>query len=204
MEAPSFWKKCSSCKSPIGFNQIFWVCSVSTCRTQKKGLAFCKVSCWDAHLSLLRHRESWAEEKRSPTQDQFSKGLKDPFQGLNKSAEKENLSQAHVSPFSHSSKTTVVRKSGGQEKRTVTKNPQIRKESSQPIFQGGLALQPVTEKEILIVASKLKNYIKDRSGGMNTSASVMEALSDKVRALCDEAIQNANQAGRKTVMDRDF
>lgn len=58
-------------------------------------------------------------------------------------------------------------------------------------------------KEILIVASKLKNYIRTKSG-MNTSSSVAEILSDQVRNLCDRAIENARQDGRKTVMDRDF
>ncbi len=60
-----------------------------------------------------------------------------------------------------------------------------------------------TEKEVLIVASKLKNYIK-ASSGMNTAGNVMETLSDRVRVLCDQAIANAKSAGRKTVMDRDF
>lgn len=59
------------------------------------------------------------------------------------------------------------------------------------------------KKEVLIVASKLKNYIKNESG-MNTSSSVYDALSEKVRALCNQAIQNAKDSGRKTVMDRDF
>ena len=57
--------------------------------------------------------------------------------------------------------------------------------------------------EVLIVASKLKNYIRGKSG-MNTSAAVMEALSNRVRQLCDQAIENAKRDGRKTVMDRDF
>lgn len=59
------------------------------------------------------------------------------------------------------------------------------------------------EQETLVVASKLKNYIRAKSG-MNTSAAVIDALSLKVRELCDNAIENAKQDGRKTVMDRDF
>ncbi len=58
-------------------------------------------------------------------------------------------------------------------------------------------------KEVLIVVSKLKNYIKEKSG-MNTSAAVAEALSDKIRGLCDQAVENAKREGRKTVMERDF
>lgn len=57
--------------------------------------------------------------------------------------------------------------------------------------------------DILVVASKLKSYIRAKSG-MNTSGAVMPALSSKVRSLCDQAIENAKRDGRKTVMDRDF
>jgi len=58
-------------------------------------------------------------------------------------------------------------------------------------------------KEVLIVTSKLKNYIRSHAG-MNTSGSVVSVLSERVRRLCDEAIENAKREGRKTVMDRDF
>ena len=57
--------------------------------------------------------------------------------------------------------------------------------------------------EVLVVASKVKNYIKDK-GEMKTSASVLTALSDRIRSMCDEAVENARSDGRKTVLDRDF
>jgi hypothetical protein len=57
--------------------------------------------------------------------------------------------------------------------------------------------------EVLIIASKLKQYVRAR-GDMNTSDSVMEILSRRVRALCDDAILRAREDGRKTLMDRDF
>ncbi len=60
----------------------------------------------------------------------------------------------------------------------------------------------VTE-EVLVVVSKLKAYIKARSG-MSTSDGVIELLSDHLRRVSDQAIENATAAGRKTVMDRDF
>ncbi|MBF0300222.1 MAG: hypothetical protein HQK51_15985 [Oligoflexia bacterium] len=59
------------------------------------------------------------------------------------------------------------------------------------------------ENDILIVASKLKQYVKAKSG-LNTSADVMEKLSDIVRELCNDAITRAKEDGRKTLMDRDF
>lgn len=58
-------------------------------------------------------------------------------------------------------------------------------------------------KEVLIVASKLKKFIKEQAG-MNTSAGVLEILSARVRDLCAQAIENAKNDGRKTVKDRDF
>ncbi|MEZ4749602.1 MAG: hypothetical protein R3B54_02935 [Bdellovibrionota bacterium] len=57
--------------------------------------------------------------------------------------------------------------------------------------------------EILVVASKLKAYIKDRSG-MNTAKDTLEALSDMIRNAADNAIDKARTDGRKTVMARDF
>jgi len=56
--------------------------------------------------------------------------------------------------------------------------------------------------EILIVASKLKAYIRSQSG-YNTSDGVLGVLSDAVRKICDESIANARRAERETVMDRD-
>ncbi len=61
----------------------------------------------------------------------------------------------------------------------------------------------MSDKEILIVVSKLKTYIKSASD-MNTSGNVAPRISDILRGLCDEAIERAKADGRKTVMDRDF
>lgn len=58
-------------------------------------------------------------------------------------------------------------------------------------------------REVLIIASRLKEYIQARAD-MNTSAQVMDVLSDFVRVACDRAIENARADGRKTVLDRDF
>jgi len=58
-------------------------------------------------------------------------------------------------------------------------------------------------KEVLVVASKVKNYIKE-AGDMKTSGAVLDVLSDRLRALCDGAIESARSDGRKTVLDRDF
>jgi len=61
----------------------------------------------------------------------------------------------------------------------------------------------MSENEVLIVVSKLKQYIRAKSG-MNTAGNVPPRLSEIIRGLCDEAIERARADGRKTVMDRDF
>lgn len=58
------------------------------------------------------------------------------------------------------------------------------------------------DDEILVVVSKVKKYIADKSG-MNTSAGVFEVLTDRIKALCEASIHSARTHGRKTVMDRD-
>ena len=57
--------------------------------------------------------------------------------------------------------------------------------------------------EVLVVASKIKKHIKDKSG-MSTSATVMDALSRLLEEKIDGAIEKAKSNGRKTVMDKDF
>lgn len=57
--------------------------------------------------------------------------------------------------------------------------------------------------ETLVVASKVKAYIKEKSE-MSTSGAVMDVLTKIVEEKCNEAIENARKDRRKTVMDRDF
>jgi len=59
------------------------------------------------------------------------------------------------------------------------------------------------DKEVLIVVSKVKGYLKELSG-MNMSADVLPVLSSHVRASCRMAVEEAKRSGRKTVMARDF
>ena len=174
------WKLCSSCKKPIGLNTVYWTCNVSTCNRKRTGLVFCSVECWDAHVPLYNHRESWALENRSP-----------------KVLEKEE----DDAPKTRTASAPLAKKSLSERAKFISglgeENELIDEERETTMTDGN------TEKEILIVASKLKNYVRAKSG-MNTSAAVVDVLSDKIRELCDRAIETAKQDGRKTVMDRDF
>jgi len=72
-----------------------------------------------------------------------------------------------------------------------------------PQKSGGGSSSSDLSSEVLIVASKLKQYVKDKHD-MNTAASVMDALTMRVRHLTDQAVDKAKRDGRKTLMDRDF
>jgi hypothetical protein len=159
MSQASAWRKCSSCKKDILINQIYYVCSVSTCRQKKTDYIFCDLECWDRHIPVERHRGDTASaiEKRAPR-------VAEPEQG--EPMERKRIIAPSLSTTSTSSSNNV-------------------------------------DEEVLVVVSKVKKYISDRSG-MNTSASVMDALTARVRLLCDQAIAEARNDGRKTVMDRDF
>lgn len=163
------WRRCSSCKKPLGFEAGYWVCNVSTCNRPRTGLVFCTVSCWDAHLSVVNHRESWAVEKRSPSRAEWAREQ-----------------AAEAAPKAAAGATT----SGPQPRRILPKPAAGAPETKRP-------------REVLVVASKLKEYVRLRAG-FNTSDRALEALSDVVRVHCDRAIEKARAEGRRTVLERDF
>jgi histone H3/H4 len=136
---------------------------VSTCNRKRTALAFCTVSCWDAHLPVARHRESWAEEQTAPREP-----------------ERSEHASASRSPSAESEPP----------KRRRIVRPDTPKRDGIP-------------REVLIVTSRLKDYVRARAG-FSTSDRVLGPLSEIVRKVCDEAIANASREGRKTILDRDI
>ncbi len=66
------------------------------------------------------------------------------------------------------------------------------------------ALHGDAPREILIVAAHLESYVADRAGEpLKVPPAVLHLLSDYLRERCDAAIQRAQAAGRKTVLERD-
>lgn len=108
-----------------------------------------------------------------------------------------------VSPSLAAAKAELANETAANTSPTPTRR--IISAPSTPNAQSSPSPIPSTanEDDILIVVSKLKNYIREKSE-YNTSADVAEILSHMVRRLCDEAIVNARREGRKTVMARDF
>ncbi len=167
------WRKCSTCKKSINYGSKYFVCSVSTCSGQRTGYIFCSFLCWDAHVPGAKHRDAAALEEMAPKNAQAAGG------GVFVAPENPNVSTAQAGV-----------------RRVISGPPQ----SGSPSASGAGQKLP---KDILIVASKLKDYIRAKSD-MNTSQDVMSVLSDIVRRVADDAIDRARADGRKTVMDRDF
>lgn len=164
------WKRCGVCKRDLGFEGEFYECSVSTCTTGRNHPVFCSVACWDQHVPVMRHRDAWAEQKRSPSRVQWE-AVQDSGDGGRGSAVAAE----------------------GTPRRFVV-------DARTP---GRPAPESTMPDDVLVVASKVKAYIRARSG-MNTSESVLDELSAIVREHADRAIEHARSEGRKTVMDRDF
>jgi len=178
---------CSACRKQIGFRTIHWVCSVSTCNRSRTRLVFCSVACWDSHLATLRHREAWAVEATSPSREEH--------------ARLETEAELGSAPSPSSPSAPLVRPAAppraAPQMAASAPAPSVTAHAGGPALSSGYA-----HDDVLVVVSKVKKYIRDRSG-MNTSDAVADALGDHVRSVCDEAIRTAARDGRKTVLDRD-
>jgi hypothetical protein len=170
---PAFWKRCSSCKNPIAFAGHYYCCSVSTCNSKRTGLVFCSMPCWSAHVPMMGHRDPWAEDMTAPTSSAWQE------QEQARDASLARRDQRRIIPGSVQE---------GREPRSPT-----------------IALSEGNDlpKDVLVVVSKLKAYIRARSD-FKTSSTANEALSDIIREHCDRAIRRAAAAERSTVMGRDF
>ena len=199
------WRRCSTCKQPIRFKAGYFVCSVSTCSRKGTDFAFCSVNCWDAHVPTLRHRDAWADEKTAPSAQEWAR--------QQETAARESAS---TRPSAPSAKARPGSAMSASERPSPTATPsgpssphgdavEPHERSSTPSGAAGpeRSLAGSVPREILVVVSKLKAYVRARSG-MNTSDEVIETLSDRLRTLCDKAIAQAREDGRKTVMSRDF
>jgi hypothetical protein len=178
------WLKCTACKNPIPFGALHQVCSVSTCNRPRNPMVFCTVSCWDSHVADARHRESWAVEALAPSKAVW-----------------EAAREHHAAPAPAPVTTPVVRRVVGDVGSAPVANPPVTPPAATS-GQAGLHLVEVVDRDMLVVVSKMKKYIKDRSG-MSCADAVGDVLSEHLRAICDEAIRAAGRAERKTVLERD-
>jgi hypothetical protein len=180
---PARWHRCSTCKKEIGFRTVYWMCSVTTCNRPRSALYFCSVGCWDSHVPIMRHRDAWAVEATSPSLEAFQ------AEEAQRSAPPPKSAPA-LRPAAPPSSPARAGSTARAPERGASMTDRDEADSG-------------VEDDILIVVSKLKKYIRARSG-FNTSDACMNVLSDHVRAICDRAIAAARAAERKTVLERDF
>jgi hypothetical protein len=189
------WLKCTACKNPISYGATHWVCSVSTCNRRATRYVFCTVSCWDSHVAVERHRDAWAVEARAPSKEAWEKeraGSPEPEPAPQRAPTSPGAVRRVIDLPTQPVAVPVVRRS----------EPSGPTSSPAPSSSPGSVTLAEAEREALIVVSKMKKYIKERSG-MNCSDAVAEMLSEHVRAICDDAIRAAARDERKTVLDRD-
>jgi hypothetical protein len=132
---------------------------------------------------VANHRQSWAIEETAPASGTY--------------VDDTNRETARAS------RTSVSRSAPSRPpRRTVPKTQPV-----QPV-QPRAPAQPseqddYIEKAILIVVSRMKDYIRFKSD-FNTSERAAGPLSAIVRKACDEAIEAAGRDERTTVLERDI
>ena len=207
MASEEGWRRCSSCREWIDFQTGYYTCNVSTCNRKNTAFVFCSVDCWDAHLPTMNHREAWAEDQHSPSAAQWSRQQAAP-KPSRKPREARTRSEPAREPARAAAPTVVVRPAAepaGSSEPARSSEPAGSSEpaAAAPSAPAPAALSDDVPDEILIVASRLKDYVRARSG-MNTSDRVLAPLSKILREVCDRAIDNARRDERKTVLDRDI
>jgi hypothetical protein len=183
MSSPGTWRRCSACKQPIALGARYWVCNVSTCNRARTALAFCSLTCWEVHLPGANHREAWAVERTAP-----------------------EVPAAGAGPAPAAGPARAAAAAGSAGAASAAGNPASapdRKGERRLVRPAAASARPAAPREVLIIASRLKDYIRARSG-FHTSDGVLDPLSDAVRNLCDEAILKAEREGRRTVLERDI
>jgi hypothetical protein len=147
------WRHCNLCKVGIGFEAEYFICSVSTCNRKRTGLYFCSLACFEAHLPTARHRDAWAERQRSPSVA--------AARAEREADERESAADTEGASASPPAGTLGATPGMAPARRLVTPASPVRDaaEEQEPGESGA---------EVLIVVSKLKKYVRERSG-MNTS-----------------------------------
>jgi len=84
----------------------------------------------------------------------------------------------------------MVQKRKAKKTRTKSKKPQTRAKARK------------ASREALVVGSKIKNYV--RENGMMASSDLLEALSDRVYHMLDDAVTRSQANKRSTVRPHDI
>src|SRR5690606_8171381 len=149
------FRVCSTCRTPIAFEASYFRCSVSTCNRPRTALYFCSIPCWDAHVPEQRHRDAWAEPVTAPTRAEWEAELARAAESSSRAPRAREQAPAESA-------------SADRREAAMSEESPNRKIVSPPAGE-------TAPREILVVVSKLKAYIRARSG-FNTSDATAEVL----------------------------
>jgi histone H3/H4 len=238
-EERNYWRRCSTCKTPVDFDAAYFRCSVSTCNRKRAPYVFCSVACWDAHQADARHRDAGAEHASAPTRTEWEKEQNEereraaapgPGDGSDAIKPVRGATNHEVLIVASRLKDYLNQRAGMSTSDRVLRvlSDHVRelldrsieaaaRDSRKTVMDRDLAPLVARDEsratgtrdpddrpdEIMVVVSKLKQYVKARSG-MNTSDSVALVMSAHLRRMARQAIRHAIANDRKTVLDRDF
>src|SRR5262245_36022572 len=121
----------------MGFKAPHYVCSVSTCTRKRTGLVFCSTSCWEVHLPTMRHRDPWAVDAVAPSREEW----------LRAQAEEAEAQARALAPAAPAAAASPARPAPS---------------AAAAASPGPLNLSNDAPEEILVIASRLKDYVRAR------------------------------------------
>ncbi len=179
----TFWRRCSNCKKEIPFGSKYSLCSVASCTKVRAPTQFCSPDCWAVHNEIENHKDAWAVEQVAPSRAE--------------AAAPRPSSPPRPSPSSSSApRPASSAPAPSSAPSSVPASAPSSAPSSSPASTSG-------DGEVLVVVSRLKDFIKSASNGMSTSDQVLQPFSVHVRRLADAAIEEARRNSRKTLLGRD-
>ena len=140
------------------------------------------MECYGAHLGIISHRESWAEEMCSPKKQLYTEGEKELMNDTTERTPRRTIVD-EVTTLQSENKTFQTSSEINGDEVLIRKAMNI-------------------STDTLVVVSKVKALIKEQSG-YNTSKCCIDALTKKVVLEVLKAIERVKESERKTIMGRD-
>jgi histone H3/H4 len=209
---------CNRKRTPMFFCSLScWDAHQADARHRDAGAEKAKApsrTAWFRELAAAREKQAASDEKSAPelvrvsgsiSREILIVGLK--FKDYIRTRSSMNTSDGVVTVLSSHLRDVLDRaiEAAGKDGRKTVMDRDVLPLVSRGVESRATGAVDADDKpdEILIVVSKMKDYVKARAA-MNTSDSIAKLLSAYLRRLCRQAIRKAATDDRKTVLDRDF
>ncbi|HEY4223007.1 MAG TPA: hypothetical protein VGO62_16735 [Myxococcota bacterium] len=222
----NFWRRCSNCKKEIPLGAKYSLCSVQSCTKVRSPVQFCSADCWAVHNEIENHKDAWAVEQVAP---KVADANVAPPAKVSSSSAASAAPSASAAAADGGGEVLIVASrlkefikgaSSGMSTSDQVLGPlsgHVRK-----MLDAGLASAAQHQRktllgrdipkpapggnndDVLVIVSRVKDYVRERSTDMRTSDEVPPVLSEELRRLSRVAIEQARRNGRKTVLGRDI